>query len=209
MKNRGFGLIEVLIALSISMVGALALMTVTAQSLRSQLNVASINDFNNLQDRIKLFIRNPNLCPQTLGNKEIQQLNLADELVSVNSRLSSGSTITKLSIESLSPTGYANEYSAYLHLAGLKNPVALGPNILKEVTIPIVIVLDPNNNIIACNSTEINQLPPATNFQPNAQPSPTPNPITADYVQACAEMGGHWNQGSCEIPDQHHDCERD
>lgn len=193
--QSGFSLLEAMMTLAVSLVGALAMLNMAASTLSAERNVASLNDYNNLQDRIKLHLSNPQLCPITIKKAELESIDLSGESISVGTKLTSGSTVTHLSLTLLALTGNPNEYSAYLNIAGIKNPVASGPKLLKAQAIPVTVVIDASRNIVACSSNT--NAPLSVSPSPTPLPSPTPEPnagINADYVRSCAEMHGTWKQ---------------
>lgn len=174
MKNqKGFTLIEMMISLAIATIGALAMMTMTLNSLKAQVNVNSLSDWQNLQDRIKVLSNNTTLCPQIIGNLNTTQINLAGEIVGQGIRMSSGNLVTQLHVAIIAPTGNLREYTTYLTLDGTKNQSSLGPSSLKTMQIPLTISVDASNNVIACSLTP----PPPNNPQVN-----------------CANLGGVWQQ---------------
>lgn len=184
-NHKGFSLIEAMIYLAVTSVGALAMLSMTMTGLRSEMNIVSINDYNNLQDRIKMFISNPNLCPNVLKNTKTSNIDLAGENIGIGTLLSSGSTITLLNIELVGPTTNPNEFSAYINMEGLKHPDALGPNALKPVKIPVTITVDSFNTITSCQLT--------TNTSPSPIASPTPIVNNPPANQAdCENLNGHW-----------------
>lgn len=185
-------MIEVMMSAGIALTIALGSMSMVMTTLRSERNTTSLSDYANLQDRVKLFISNPSLCPKMLKDTKTNTLTMQGETITVGSKLPSGSTITNVTISIIAPTSNHNEYSAYVNLAGLKNEFALGPKPLKAVVIPVTITTDGTTSIIACStiSTAIAVSSPT----PMAMATPIPSPTPISVVDQCILAGGKWKQ---------------
>lgn len=168
--QSGFGLIEVMITLLITSIAMTALMTMTVNSMKAEKGVESLVDYSTLQDRIRMFASNPNLCSSMIGDTGTHSLNLAGELITEGTRLSSGSTITRVSLHILAATPTPNEFSAYIELEGTKNPVSIGGLTLKAVQLPVTVLTNGTPTIVSCNLVSLNG--PAT----------------------CIALGGVWQQ---------------
>lgn len=190
-NEKGFSLIETLIFMSISLVVAFAMLSTCMTSLASQVNVSNLSEYGNLQDTIRMFIANPKLCPQTIASTNLSSINLNGQVITTNTLLTSGATITQVKLTTISPTANKNEYSATLDLTGKKNPSALGPGILKPVSIPVTVLTDGTSKVIACNLV-------GNNVNPNASPTPTPSssptPSVPNEQYDCYKAGGNWSQ---------------
>lgn len=186
MNGKGFSLIETMVSLSISMIGILAVLSMTATSLKSERNTASLQDFSVLKDTIRMFLSNPNLCPETLLKIGTHSLDLSGETIAIDTRLQSGSVITDVNLEIIAPTGGLDEYSAYVNIEGNRNQYTSGAP-LPKIRIPITVVRDTNGVIGSC------QLTSYTTGLPSPTPSVTPIVLpTPDYATICVAMGGTW-----------------
>ena len=171
MKNqKGFTIIEALITLAVMSIGALALLSMTLDSLKSQVNVNSLSDWTNLQSRITVFISNPNLCPSVIKNVNGTALSLASENITQGAVLSSGDTVTQLYYSFISTTPNPNEYTYQLTMAGTKNSFSAGPAPLRPFKIAFTATLDSSNNVVACSL------------------------LTVSPQVSCSALGGTWQQ---------------
>lgn len=185
-NKKGFSFIEALMYLVVSSVAALAMLTMCMTSLKSQVNTANLSDYTNMQDTIRMLISNPVQCPKTFLTSDLNSINLAGQVVKINTILPSGITLTQIKLSVVAKTSNPNEFSALLNLSGIKNPTALGSAILKPASIPITYTTDGTNKIIACGLS--------SNVAPMISPIPTPTPASADPNEQfdCYKCGGNW-----------------
>ncbi len=181
--DAGFGLLEVMLSMSISMIIMFGIMASQMNSLRQERNVASLTDYSNLEARITMFISNPNLCPNVIGKTDNNALDLSGETITAGTRLQSGSIVTSVSLLLIGPTSNPNEYSSYILLDGDKNPMAIGSKSFKQVKIPVTVTLS-GTTVTACQLT--------STIVVNTPPAPSPTPV--DYGPLCTSLGGTWAQ---------------